>query len=78
MWVEPVEGGQPRRLTHGSYDECHSLTWTPSGEEVVFTASFPQRIFRVSREGGDPQPVPGPGENAASASFRANRMVTSR
>jgi len=75
LWVQPVEGGQPRQLTNGSYDFCHSLAWTPTGKEVVFTASFPQRIFRASLEGGDAQPVPGPGENAASASFRANRMV---
>lgn len=75
VWVQPVEGGQPRQLTHGSYDECHSLAWTPTGKVVVFTASFPQRVFRVSLEGGDPQLVPGPGENAASASFRGNRMV---
>ncbi len=75
VWIQAVEGGEPRRLTHGSYDFCHSLAWTPAGNAIVFTASVAERIFRVSLEGGDPLPVPGPGEHAGSASVRANRMV---
>ncbi len=75
VWIQPIEGGQPWRLTNGSYDFCHSLAWTPDGNAIVFTASVAERIFRVSLAGGDPQPVPGPGEHAGSASVRANRMV---
>jgi Tol biopolymer transport system component len=77
VWVQPLGTGRARPLTAGSYDLCHSVAWTPNGDEIVFTAGgfFAERILRVSLEGGDPHPVAGAGENAASASVQANRMA---
>jgi Tol biopolymer transport system component/DNA-binding winged helix-turn-helix (wHTH) protein len=77
VWVQPVEEQQARQLTFGAQGTFSSLEWMPDGHELVFTRGNLQaeRIYQVSIEGGDPRPVPGPGENAASASTRANRMV---
>ena len=62
VWVQPVSGGEARRLTSGQYAYVWALNWTPDGTEIVLA-------------GGAPQPVLGVGENAASASVRGNRMV---
>jgi Tol biopolymer transport system component len=73
IWVQPVEGGEPRQLTRGSYDASSSLTWTQEGDEILFTGN--DQILRVSLAGGVPEPVSGVGHNAHSPSIHANRMV---
>ncbi|MFJ8351581.1 PDZ domain-containing protein [Streptomyces sp. NPDC094153] len=37
-YVMPVEGGEPRRLTHFGHGSTRVAGWTPSGEVVVLTA----------------------------------------
>jgi Tol biopolymer transport system component len=78
IWIQPVDGGPPRRLTFGDYEFCGDLTWTPAGDEVVFSFAS-EGVFgltrRVSLEGGDPQPIPELGVNASSATIRGARMV---
>ena len=35
--VIPVNGGEPRQLTDGDFDE-HSIDWSPDGREIVFVS----------------------------------------
>ena len=75
--MQPVSGGEARRLTSGQYPYVWALNWTPDGTEIVFSSGDNDvgRQSRVPLTGGAPQPVLGVGENAASASVRGNRMV---
>ena len=78
VWVQPVSGGEPRRLTSAQYQEASALSWTPDGSEIVFSTGRPDnggRMARVPLAGGAPQPVVGVGENAVHASVRGNRLV---
>jgi Tol biopolymer transport system component len=77
VWVQPVEGGPARPLTHGRYDTCGGLAWTPSGAEVLFTVGggAGASTFRVGVDGGEPQPVVGAAHNAGFVSIRGSRMV---
>jgi Tol biopolymer transport system component len=79
VWVQPLRGGEARRLTSGQYSRAAALSFTPGGSEVVFSdvvTSFSRgRIARVPLAGGAPEPVVGVGDNATQASVRGNRMV---
>jgi Tol biopolymer transport system component len=78
VWIQPVGGGEVRRLTSGQYASAWALNWTPDGTEIVFSYGAPGsagRLARVALAGGAPQPVVGVGENAVDASVRGNRMV---
>ena len=77
VWVQPVEGGQARRLTSGQYVYVDSLNWTPDASEIVFSIGNEntRRIARVPLAGGTPQPVIGAGEDATHPSVAANRMM---
>lgn len=76
VWVQPVSGGEARRLTFGKYGYAAAPSWTADGAEIVFTnyASV-GRLVRVPLAGGVPQPVAGVGESAVDASVRGNLMV---
>lgn len=39
VFVIPAEGGTPRQLTSGDYDHDGSLSWSPDGKRIVFSAS---------------------------------------
>ena len=60
LFVIPVSGGQPYRLT---YDNAWggSPTWTQDGSEIVFSSNRggPLNLWRVSASGGQPRPVAG-------------------
>jgi Tol biopolymer transport system component len=77
LWIQPVDGGEARRLTFQEYDYLTVPTWTADGREIVFTANVGGglRLMRVSLNGGDPRPVAGGGHNAESAFIRGDRMV---
>jgi Tol biopolymer transport system component len=77
VWVQPVAGGETRRLTSDHYETCGGLAWTPAGDEIVFSTGIerPGRLHRVSLEGGPAQPVTGVGEAVGQASLGENRMV---
>jgi Tol biopolymer transport system component/predicted Ser/Thr protein kinase len=76
VWVQRVEGGAARQLTHGRYDTCGGLAWTPSGAEVLFTVGGGgASTFRVDTGGGEPQPVVGAAHDAGFVSIRGGRMV---
>jgi Tol biopolymer transport system component/tRNA A-37 threonylcarbamoyl transferase component Bud32 len=77
VWVQPVAGGDARRVTFGQYQTGSALSWTPDASEIVFSdigADF-GRLIRVPAIGGPPQPVVGVGENATNSSVRGHRMV---
>jgi dipeptidyl aminopeptidase/acylaminoacyl peptidase len=38
LYVVPADGGAPRQLTSGAYDE-HSLAWSPDGTRLVFVSN---------------------------------------
>jgi dipeptidyl aminopeptidase/acylaminoacyl peptidase len=38
IFVISVDGGEPRQLTTGTYDE-HSIDWSPDGDEIVFISN---------------------------------------
>ena len=77
VWIQPVSGGEARRLTSGQYGVVGAPDWTPDGAEIVFSYGDhgPGRLARVPLAGGAPQPIVGVGENAAVASVRGNQMV---
>jgi len=78
VWVQPVDGGEARRLTFGQHSGCSGLAWTPDGGEIVFTVRelfYRTSLFRVSLAGGEPQPLVGVGQDAGRASIHGNRMV---
>jgi len=76
VWVQPLQGGEPRRLTSGQYDIWSGVAWTTSGDEILFTVGWARSsLLRVRLSGGEPQPVLGVGRHAAHASVRGTRMV---
>jgi Tol biopolymer transport system component len=79
VWVQPVNGGEARRLTSGQYGFAAALSWTPDGAEIVFTSGSPiiggSRMARVPLAGGASQPVVGVGENAVHASVRGKLLA---
>jgi Tol biopolymer transport system component/tRNA A-37 threonylcarbamoyl transferase component Bud32 len=77
IWVQPVEGGEAKRLTHGGYFYCRRPAWVPDGSAILASCMVRGivRMLRVDLEGGDPQPVTGLGQNAVDPSLRGSRMV---
>lgn len=62
VYVMPVEGGEPKRLTYDPYG-AELVGWTPDGKQILFRSSRSvpmtgQRLYLVSAEGGLPQPLP--------------------
>lgn len=39
LFVLPAEGGTPRQLTAGDYDDHGPLAWSPNGEAIIFSAN---------------------------------------
>ncbi|MEV4477045.1 prolyl oligopeptidase family serine peptidase [Nonomuraea sp. NPDC049504] len=61
LWVVPVTGGEPRRLAGFDNRTVRQFAWTPSGDQLVFTADENGdeqfRIYMVSLQGGEPSEV---------------------
>lgn len=60
VYVMPVAGGPPRRLTYMA-DNAEPLDWSPDGKEVLFRArGYPVswRLFTVPSDGGFPKRLP--------------------
>ncbi len=75
VWIQDLDGGEPRQLTFGGYDSFFGLTWTPRGDEVLFATGPTGRVFRVPVGGGEPALVAGTGEGSAFPMVRDGRMV---
>jgi Tol biopolymer transport system component len=70
IYVVPVAGGEPRRLT---FDNRYvpGLAWTRDGREIVFSSQRAglRRLWRVAALGGAPEPVTGGGEGVGHVSI---------
>jgi Tol biopolymer transport system component len=77
LWVQPVGGQKARQLTFASYDRFGRPAWTPDGSHLLITVDDrgSWKMLRVSRDGGNPKPVPGAGAGATSPSVSGQRMV---
>jgi dipeptidyl aminopeptidase/acylaminoacyl peptidase len=62
IFIAPADGGAPLQVTHGDYDHGGTVTWTPDGKAIVFSANrrvdadyHPLRagLFRLDLENGE-------------------------
>ncbi len=77
VYVAPARGGPPARLTSDNRSVL-SVAWTPDGRSIVFQSDRRRNsvLWRVRASGGEPERVPGVGENAADPAFsRDGRMA---
>jgi Tol biopolymer transport system component len=61
LMLVPAEGGTPKRLTSGRWRD-YTPTFSPDGQSVYFSSNRGLKrdgmgLFRVSVEGGEPEPV---------------------
>jgi Tol biopolymer transport system component len=79
LYVVPVTGGAPRRLTFDNAWINAPPSWTPDGRDIVFSSlrGGSSTLWRISASGGTPRPVPGVGAGAAlpSISLKGNQLV---
>ena len=59
IYLVPIVGGEPTRLTHEQVLFCERLAWTADGRELVFSSSggapeSSSSLWRVSASGGTP------------------------
>jgi serine/threonine protein kinase/Tol biopolymer transport system component len=77
LFVLPVSGGDPRRLT--SDNSGGTFSWTQDGQEIVFSSAMGglRRLWRISGSGGTPRLVAGVGEMASNPSIsrKGNQLV---
>jgi Tol biopolymer transport system component/serine/threonine protein kinase len=79
VFVVPIIGGNPKRLTVDSRQIDDSPTWSADGRDVLFS-SFRKglpTLWRVSASGGAPRPVAGVGTMAycPSVSRKGHQLV---
>jgi Tol biopolymer transport system component len=78
IYLAPVAGGEPRRLTFDSR-AIHSLAWTPDGREIVFSSDRGGTfsLWKISGSGGQPEPLSGIGQDAfrPTISRQGNRLA---
>jgi Tol biopolymer transport system component/DNA-binding winged helix-turn-helix (wHTH) protein len=70
LYVVPVAGGQPNRLTFDRTWIMGAPAWTPDGREIVFSSTRGglASLWRVVSSGGTPEPVAGVGAVATHPS----------
>jgi Tol biopolymer transport system component/DNA-binding winged helix-turn-helix (wHTH) protein len=84
VFLVPVAGGEPTRVTREHNPFCERLAWTADGRELVFSTSASggapessSSLWRVSASGGTPERLTVGGDNAANPaiSSRGNRLA---
>ncbi|HKX30585.1 MAG TPA: DUF5050 domain-containing protein, partial [Blastocatellia bacterium] len=70
IYLVPVDGGEPRRITFDGTD-ISSMAWTPGGRELIFAVRHGERsrLFRIPVEGGTPTWVAASGSDARYPAF---------
>jgi Tol biopolymer transport system component/serine/threonine protein kinase len=65
IYLQPVAGGQPRRLTYDG-KQIVGLAWTADGRSIVYSANRAGLfiLWRVPISGGEPEPLAGIGQDA--------------
>jgi Tol biopolymer transport system component len=81
IYVVPVAGGEPKRLTFdGTFTA--GLAWTPDGRELIFSSSLAgiDGLWRVSASGGNARRIRSVGQGAyyVSVSRRGHSLAYSR
>ncbi len=77
VYVAPVAGGTPRRVTFDNRNAL-SVAWTPDSRWIVFSSDRRRNtvLWRVRASGGEPERIAGVAENAADPIFsRDGRMA---
>jgi Tol biopolymer transport system component len=78
LYLVPVAGGEPRRLTSENR-WVFGLAWTRDSREVVFASNRTGlfSLWKVSASGGTPEALPAGGEDALSPSIsrQGNRLA---
>ncbi len=79
LYLIPVRGGEPKRLTFDNLELNGGLTWTADGKEIIFSSprgGLPS-LWRVPVAGGTPVRLPGTGEYAFDPSIarQGNRLA---
>src|SRR6185312_11339468 len=81
LYLAPVAGGDPRRLTTDN-TFTSGYAWMPDSREIVFTSrrSGSAMLWRIPVSGGKPQPILGIGEGGEflSVSRKSRRVAYSR
>jgi Tol biopolymer transport system component/DNA-binding winged helix-turn-helix (wHTH) protein len=83
IYLVPITGGEPKRLTVERDRYCERLAWTPDGRKLVFSSSggspesSSSSLWVVSASGGTPDRLAVGGDNAANPaiSSRGNRLA---
>jgi len=77
LYVVPVSGGEPKRLTNDSR-MIDALAWTPDSREIVFASNRDgaHRLWRIPILSGTPELLPVEGDNLrdVAISLRGNRL----
>jgi Tol biopolymer transport system component len=65
IYLQPVTGGQPRRLTSDG-NVIGGLAWTADGRSIVYSTNRAGlfTLWRVRISGGEPEPLAGVGQDA--------------
>ncbi|MDB6131721.1 MAG: tolB, partial [Verrucomicrobiales bacterium] len=78
LFVMPVEGGSPRRLSVGGVSNITEPDWSPDGKTIVFTAQMGSfNICTIPSEGGNATVITD-GEDPAWASNSRTVIFTRR
>ncbi len=81
VYLVPLEGGEPKRLTFDGAG-ASNLAWAPSGREIVFASRHggKSRLFRIPVEGGTPEWLAASGSDAQYPTFsrQGNRLAWRR
>ena len=79
LFVVPVTGGEPKRLTFDNREISGPPAWTPDGRDIVFSSTRGglASLWRISASGGTPRPVAGVGVMASqpSISRKGNQLA---
>jgi Tol biopolymer transport system component len=61
VFVVPMAGGEPKRISNWN-DTMYGLSWTPDGQEIVYSAGIGggPGLWKVAASGGTPVRIPTP------------------